>query len=212
MIEQEKLNSQEEVGYHLQQDEEYGLPEADYSPLEQEQPEAVEPEPIHSKRAIDLKPEQKQSYAGLWVALIVLVAVAGFAVYYFIFNQTEEVVTPVVVEAPAPVVAPEPEVVEEAPVVEEWTPAAPKEGSVTTISEKTGRYYVVVGSFIDGDMAGDYAQKLAADGSEVTLIEPTGDRKFYRLGIAGGETFEDVATQLDNLKSTFGQDIWIVRY
>ncbi|MBW3544364.1 MAG: SPOR domain-containing protein, partial [Bacteroidetes bacterium] len=105
-----------------------------------------------------------------------------------------------------------PEVVEPAPVEESWRPAPPKEGSVTAITARTGRYYVVVGSFIDGDMAGDYAKKLAAAGRQVTLIEPSGNRKFYRLGIMDAGSFGEASAQLDDLKSTFGQEIWVYKY
>ena len=210
MYDQEKLNSYNETGYQSQQDDEYGLPETEFNPLDQNQPEAEE-EVYAPKREIDLQPQQKTSYWPIVLGVILLLAVAGFSIYYFVFNKPEEAVV-----AP-PVVAvqqPEPEVIEEAPVEETWTPepAAPKEGSVTAITGKTGRYYVVVGSFIDGDMASDYAKKLAAQGQEVTLIEPTGDRKFYRLGIYGADSFAEASAELDNLKNTFGQDIWVVRY
>lgn len=212
MYDQEKLNDKTETSYHLQQDDEYGLPEAEFSPLEQDH--YAEPEPsIKSKREIDLQPQQKTSSWPIWVGLVVLLAVAGFSVYYFIFNDkpSQQLTSPpVAVQQPEP----EPEIVEEAPVEEAWAPevAAPKEGTVTAISATTGRYYVIVGSFIDGDMAGDYAKKLAAQGKEVTLIEPTGNKKFYRLGIADAGSFSEANAELDDLKNTFGQEIWILRY
>ncbi len=213
MYDQEKLNNYEENSYTLQQDDEYGLPEAEYSPLEQDQPVAQQHEPIRHKREIDLQPQQNSSSWPIWVGLTVLLAIAGFSLYYFVFNTSEqEIATPVVSQTQEPVQAPE--VVEQAPAEESWTPtpAAPKEGSITAISGKTGRYYVVVGSFIDGDLAGDYAKKLAAQGKQVTLIEPTGGRKFYRLGIMDAASFSEASAQLDDLKSTFGQEIWVYKY
>ena len=211
MYDQEKQNNQEETTtFQLHQDDEYGLPEAEFSPIEQEQP-IVEQEPVRVRREIDLQPNQSRSSWPIWVGLVVLLAIAGFSLYYFVFKTEEPVVAPVVaVQQPAP--AAEPEAIEEEPVQPEWVPEAPKEGSVSTISTKTGRYYVIVGSFIDGDMASDYAKKLAAQGKQVTLIEPVGGKKFYRLGVHEAASFAEASEELDNLKSTFGQEIWIVRY
>lgn len=214
MYDQEKLNNHDETGYDIQQDDEYGLPEAEYSPLEQEQPVAAQ-EPYRQKREIDLQPQESSSSWPIWTGLIILLAVAGFSLYYFVFNTPEEeIAVPVAVTQPQePVQEAEPEVAEPvAPVEESWTPTAPKEGSITAISARTGRYYVVVGSFIDGDMAGDYAKKLAAEGRQVTLIEPSGNRKFYRLGIMDAASFDEASAQLDDLKNTFGQEIWVYKY
>lgn len=211
MYDQEKSTNPEETTYYSVQDEEYGLPETEYNPLQQEeQPEAAQ-EPIRAKREIELQPQQSSSSWPIWVGVLVLLAVAGFSLYFFVFNKPEQAVVtpPVAIQQPEP----EPEIIEEpAPVQETWTPEAPKEGSVTAITARTGRYYVVVGSFIDGDMASDYANKLAAEGQQVTLIEPTGKKKFYRLGVMGADSFAEASAELDNLKATFGQDIWVVRY
>lgn len=211
MYDQEKTSNQDEPNYTLVQDDEYGLPEAEYNPLQQEEEADVAQEPVRQRREIEVQPQQTSSSWPIWVGLLILVAVAGFALYFFVFNTpAEPVVAPVTVQQPEP----EPEIKEEpAPVEETWTPAlAVKEGRVTAISAKTGRYYVVVGSFIDGDMASDYAQKLAANGNQVTLIEPSGDKKFYRLGVMEADSFAEASAELDNLKETFGQDIWVVRY
>ena len=215
MMDQEKQNNQDQNNFYAQQDDEYGLPVAEYSPLDYEQPvaETEDEEPVQTKRAIDLKPEKEERTTWpIWVAMIILLAAGGFSLYYFVFNKpAEQPVVPVAVQQQP---EPEPEAfVEETPApVEEWTPPVQKEGSVTAISAKTGRYYVIIGSFIDGDMANDYAKKLAAQGKQVTLIEPAGQGKFYRLGVLDAASFAEASDELDNLKNTFGQDIWIVRY
>ncbi|AHM58831.1 sporulation domain-containing protein [Flammeovirgaceae bacterium 311] len=214
MYDQQNLNNQDETTYQIQQDDEYGLPEAEFSPIENAQPVAAA-EPVRQKREIDLQPKQERSSWPIWAGIIILLAVAGFSLYYFVFKADDEVVAPRITETiqqPAP--EPEPEIVDEAPVEENWIPEAeaPKEGGITTITEKTGRYYVIVGSFIDGDMAGDYAKKLAAEGRQVTLIEPSGNKKFYRLGVAEAASFAEAGEELEDLKNTFGQEIWIVRY
>lgn len=213
MIDQDKLNNQEEtITFSSQLDEEYGLPEAEYSPIADEEiiAQSEEPvQPIH-KKVVEPKTQSSNLWP-VWVGVAVLLCLAGFFLYFFIFDKEEVPATPPVVERATP--QPEPIYEEpEAVVEEEWTPAKPETGEITTISGRTGRYYVIVGSFIDSDMAADYAVKLSKQGNNVTIIEPTGNRKFYRLAVKDGETFDQLNDELDTFRSTFGQDIWVVRY
>jgi hypothetical protein len=214
MIDQDKLNNQEEtITFSSQQDEEYGLPQAEYSPIAEEEIIAEYEEPVQPSRSRVSEPApQSRTTWPLWLGAIVLLGLAGFSLYFFVFAQEEVPVTPPVVERveqePEPIFE-EPEPVMEA---EEWVPSKPESGEITTISGRTGRYYVIVGSFIDSDMAADYAVKLSKQGNSVTIIEPTGNRKFYRLAVKDGESFDELNDELDTFKSTFGQDIWVVRY
>lgn len=216
MIDQEKLNSQEETNFQTGQDEEYGLPVAEYSPLEYDQSQEIESEhePVQSKHDINVKPEKEGSKVWpILLTVILLLAAGGGALYYFVFSPQEEVViTPPVTEVITPEPEPEPFIEETPAPVEEWAPPVQKEGSVTAISGKTGRYYVIIGSFIDADMARDYADKLAAQGNQVSVLEPSGNAKFYRLGVNDAASFSEASAALDNLKNTFGQDIWVIRY
>lgn len=89
----------------------------------------------------------------------------------------------------------------------------PKEGSIETLSERTGRYYVVVASAIDGDLIMDYAKKLSPNGVNAKIIPPFGKTKFYRLAVAEGDTYADTQTIADGLKGDeYGQSLWVVRY
>ncbi|EMR02889.1 SPOR domain-containing protein [Cesiribacter andamanensis] len=215
MIDQEKLDNQEEtITFSTQQDDEYGLPEAEFSPIGTEPVHAEPEEPVQPIRSkVSEQPKQSRSTWPVWVGVFVLLGLAGFFLYFFVYDQQEAPVTPPVVQTVTPQPEPEPIIEEPAPVVEEeWTPAQPAVGQITTISGRTGRYYVIVGSFIDSDMAADYAVKLSKQGHNVTIIEPVGDRKFYRLGVKEGDTFSQLSEELDTYKSTFGQDIWVVRY
>jgi len=134
------------------------------------------------------------------------------------------------VEQKAPAKKPEPEVKEvpkeETPAkVEEKKPVArpkaqkPKPtpnttpaGEITKFDQPTGKTYVIVGSFFDDDLATDYASKLASEGKSPMVIPPFNDSRFYRVAIAGFDSFKDAQQSLDGYKSEYGSDVWTLRY
>ena len=85
-------------------------------------------------------------------------------------------------------------------------------GTVETISSKTGRYYVVVASAIDGDLANDYAEKLAGKGDSPKVIEPYSKKPFYRVALADYEALMDAQTKAEELKGEYGDEVWVIRY
>ncbi len=121
--------------------------------------------------------------AGIVIALIVLI---GALVYYNFFYQKEE---PVIVqqEAPKPAPAPvEPEPVIEEPIVEEVVP------TLEYVQSRAGRYFGIVGSFIDDDLAADLAKKLMSEGTSCKIIYPFGNKLFYRLSVSDFDNVQDV--------------------
>lgn len=90
--------------------------------------------------------------------------------------------------------------------------ATPETGEMTTISSRTGRYYVVVGSFVDDDLAKDLADKLGVEGLNTSLIPPWGDGRYYRLAIADLGSFDEAQARADELKSTYGDGLWVLKY
>ena len=89
---------------------------------------------------------------------------------------------------------------------------AAKTGTFTIITEATGRYYVVIESFVDSDMATDYGNKLAADGVGSTLLSPEGKRKFHRLTIGDYDSFVDAQEEANKMKTEYGDDLWVLKY
>jgi len=83
---------------------------------------------------------------------------------------------------------------------------------VTTISESTGRYYVIIGSFVDGDMAMDLGNKLSGEGTGTSLIPPFGKKKFYRLAIKDFSSFDEAQASANELKSEYGENLWVLKY
>ncbi|WP_258104512.1 SPOR domain-containing protein [Marinoscillum sp. MHG1-6] len=85
-------------------------------------------------------------------------------------------------------------------------------GIVETISSRTGRYYVIVSSSIDDDLAMDYAKKLAQEGNYVKIIEHNTDKlTYFRVAVADYETNED-AENASSTFSSYGEGIWVLRY
>lgn len=90
--------------------------------------------------------------------------------------------------------------------------AAPKEGSIETLSERSGRYYVVAASSIDADLIMDYAKKLSAKGVTCKIIPPYGKVKFSRLTVAEGDTYADTQKVADGLKGEYTDALWVIKY
>ena len=90
--------------------------------------------------------------------------------------------------------------------------AAPAAGTIETLNGRTGRYYVVVASAIDGDLVMDYAKKLSAKGVNPKIIPPYGKIKFHRLTVAEGDTFTATQQIANGLKSQYAEGAWVIKY
>ncbi|HET7179092.1 MAG TPA: hypothetical protein VFI14_05175, partial [Chryseosolibacter sp.] len=90
--------------------------------------------------------------------------------------------------------------------------ATPPAGTIETLNERTGRYYVVIASAIDGDLIMDYAKKLSAKGVNAKIIPPFGNVKFHRLTVAEGETFAAAAQTAEGLKGEYTDGAWVIKY
>jgi len=91
--------------------------------------------------------------------------------------------------------------------------ATPAVGSIETLSGRSGRYYVVVASSIDGDLTMDYAKKLSAKGITTKIIPPFGNSKFHRLAVAEGDTYANAQATADGMKGgEYGDKVWVVKY
>ena len=88
----------------------------------------------------------------------------------------------------------------------------PREGTVQMLQDRTGKYYVVIASAIDDDLLMDHAQQLSMNNISSSIIPPFGKYRFYRLTIADGETFTVAQDTANELKTEFGQGLWVLRY
>ncbi len=96
---------------------------------------------------------------------------------------------------------------------DESASATTEAGTFNTISAPTGRYYVIVESFVDSDMAADYGNKLAADGVSTTLLAPLeGKKKLHRLALGDYGSFMEAQEAANKLKAEFGETLWVLKY
>ena len=83
---------------------------------------------------------------------------------------------------------------------------------MTIITSATGRYYIIVASFIDANMAKDHANKLASQGAAVKIINPFGDKKYWRVSVADYGALREAVNGTNQLQPQYGDDIWTVKY
>jgi len=91
-------------------------------------------------------------------------------------------------------------------------PVAKPAGEITKLDQRTGKAYVIVGSFFDEDLATDYAKELSDSGKSPMIIPPFNNARYYRVAIAEFNSFEDAVANIESYKGEFGSDIWTLRY
>ncbi|HSZ24486.1 MAG TPA: SPOR domain-containing protein [Cytophagaceae bacterium] len=94
---------------------------------------------------------------------------------------------------------------------ENTTTENPKE-DIGSVTAHHGRYFVIVGSFISKENAYKLRNKVAKTGSNVTVLEPTPDNKFYKVAINDYDNKEDALKKKNELSSDFGNSVWVMVY
>ncbi|MEP0985048.1 hypothetical protein [Ekhidna sp.] len=85
-------------------------------------------------------------------------------------------------------------------------------GIVETVSEPTNRFYVIVSSSIDDDLASDYASKLASEGNNVKLVKHNANElPFHGVSVADYDTWEQAEAALPTY-SNFGAGVWVLKF
>jgi len=153
----------------------------------------------------------QKKYPVGWIIFAVFILIAIIiGVFWWLNRDTQEPIQtiqqPVIQQ---PVKEPEPEPVKVEP---ERKPEPVRQAGVFEINEPTGRYHVIVASSIDKDLVRDYGNKLAKQGMMCNILAPRGNRKFHRLSVADFVSLNDAALRAEQLKSTLGEDVWVIRY
>jgi hypothetical protein len=157
--------------------------------------------------------------------VIVLLAIAGGAAWYFGYERPRQQAEAAAAQSAADKLAADKRAADLAAAeakrrqedelrkADSLANLAPKEGSVEALTERTGRYYVVVASAIDDDLIKDYATKLSKNGVVCRIIPPFGKTKFSRLAVDVKDTYADAQETADGMKGgDYGNEIWVVRY
>ncbi len=83
---------------------------------------------------------------------------------------------------------------------------------VQILSERSGRYYIVLESFVDEDFAKDFGNKIAQKGTPSFLIPPYSKKKMQRVAIGGYDSMDEAQSALTDLSEEFGTGKWILKY
>ena len=126
--------------------------------------------------------------------------------------KKEVIPEPVIEEVLEPEVL-EPEVLEPEVLEPEVPESIPKAiGAISEISQPLDKYYLIVASFLDNDLAFDYAEKLILSGSNVIIILDFHVRYFTRVALLEYETLDKANVGLDKYKNEFDEQLWILKY
>jgi SPOR domain len=230
-------NENENLNEGNNADDNFGLPELDYKPLDTTEESTSTASNMNEENQVSESEESKPSYsytpteepksnAPIIIAVIIglVLLASAFLIYQYVYKpKAEKAKKELLAKQEADKkrkeeearLANEKEDAERRRLEEEKAAAAtatPAIGTIGTLSERTGRYYVVVSSDIDDDLIMDFAKKLSAEGISSSIIPPSGKRKFYRIVIGNFDTFADAQANADQVKSKYGDGVWVIKY
>jgi hypothetical protein len=157
------------------------------------------------------KKESSNKWAWISVILILLLVVLGAGWWWYgqekgLTPEPQQITTiaePEITEEPE-VIVEEPETIEEGPETFTLTPIKSRAASP--------RYFVVVGSFIDEDMALDYSARLNRQNKNTYLVYPYGEIAYYRLAIGEYATLAQAVEVLDEHQANYKENLWVLKY
>ncbi|MBL7871765.1 MAG: SPOR domain-containing protein [Cyclobacteriaceae bacterium] len=210
----------------------FGLPEVEYKPLEKQEEQNVEESTYKSEETVResysyTPTEEPKSNAPVIIAVIIglVLIVAGYLIWEYVYKpQKAEKAKKELADQKARDKAAKEKADREAAerAAEEQRrkdaeaaaalAAKPAIGTIETLSSRSGRYYVVVASAVDGDLIMDYAKKLSAKGTSTRIIPPFGKWKFYRLTVGDYDSYATAQTNADSAKPEFGAGAWVIKY
>lgn len=86
-------------------------------------------------------------------------------------------------------------------------------GVVETVSSPTGRFYVIISSSVDEDLAMDYAKKLAKEGTSVKIVQHNfNDLPFHGVSVGDYDTWDQAVNNSESLGNTYGKKAWVLKY
>jgi len=208
----------------------FGLPDIEFKPLENQETNAPIAEESFKaeepmKQSYSYTPEEEpKSNAPVIIAIIIglVLVVAAFLIYQYVYKPqaAEKEKKELAAKAAdkqrreeAARIAREKEA--EAQRLRDETAAVeakPAIGTIETLSGRTGRYYVVIASAVDGDLIMDYANKLSVKGTGSKIIPPFGKWKFYRLTLGDFDSWAAAQASADAAKPEFGEGAWVIKY
>lgn len=85
-------------------------------------------------------------------------------------------------------------------------------GMIETISDRTGRFYVIVSSSLDDDLAMDYATKLSQAGNNVKIVEHLmGKNTYFGVSLGDYDTWDQAVSATLEF-SGYGEGVWVLKW
>jgi len=219
----------------------FGLPEIDYKPLDrtevvpeppvtesqpEPEPQVEQPRPSEELREEnrDYSEEDNQSSSAPMIIILTIVLVlgiSGFLVYkYWYVPRAKAKQEQLVKEAAdkkkkdedARLAKEKEEAERQRLAAEAAANAKPAVGTIETVSAPTHRFYVIVSSSIDNDLIMDFAKKLSAKGISSKILPSLGNSKFHRLSIGDFGSYGDAQSSADASKAEYGNSLWVIKY
>jgi len=216
-------------------DDNFGLPDLDFKPLDSQEESRSE---TNEESEGDRSEGDNQSYTytpveepksnapiiiGIVIGLVLIVS--AFLIYQYVYKPKAEKAKKELLakqEAEKLRKAEEARLAKEKADEEERkrleaekaaaVPAPPPAGTIETLSERTGHYYIVIHSALDDDLLMDFAKKLSAEGITTHIIPPGGKKKFYKLAIGDFENVADAEASVETEKAKYGDGLWVIKY
>jgi cell division protein FtsN len=82
----------------------------------------------------------------------------------------------------------------------------------TAITGQSGRYFVVVGSFVNKKNAFKLKDKISEQGTDATIMEPGAKSRFYLVSVADFDNHEEAINKMRELRASFGKTIWVKKF
>jgi cell division protein FtsN len=82
----------------------------------------------------------------------------------------------------------------------------------TAITGQSGRYFVVIGSFVNKKNAFKLKHKISLQGTDATIMEPGEKSSFYLVSVADFDNHEEAIKKMRALRGSFGKTIWVKKF
>ena len=108
----------------------------------------------------------------------------------------------------------EPKVVPDENIEPETTNEEEQMGSVTYINTPDNNYYLVIASFIDEDLANDYANKLSIQGEVTTFVlgPKNEDDIYHKVAVYQSETKSGAQEHQSDYEAKFEKKLYLIKY
>lgn len=204
-------------------DKNFGLPEVELVPIDRGQPGVAKAPVVTPKK----NPPKKESRL-LPILVFVAVSLIAVALLYYLFwgsnssenteqnlaqTTQEQTTTPGDQEdgAEEADVTTDAETTAESEISGTEAVIAEEPGSIVTISDRTDRYYIFLGSYKFQAYARRHAEKLAADGFAVKLITPD-NWVGMRVAVGNYASIAEASEDAAFIKDKYGNEVVVSKY